>query len=441
MRRAVLVAGLVAAVLLPGEPLGVAVPVVAALVAVAVARGAARLPRRRGLLGLLALALCCVAAIRDATWLVVLDLLGAWIVASVAVGAGGVLAPFAPLVRVVTERRRFSETPRPSGAAAAPAARGLVLGSLVVTPFAVLFLSADAAFAELAAQVPAPSAASLLGRAFTFVVVAGAAIGLAVAAARPLAGPRLGAWGPRPVASLEWLLPLALLNALFALFVAVQVAVLFGGHDHVLRTAGLTYAEYAREGFWQLVVAAALTLAVVAAAVTYVRPRDRRESILLRGGISLLVLLTLVVLASALRRLWLYEEAYGLTRARLTGEAVLFIVGTLLVLATAAALVPRLRRPAPTGAVAVVGLALLAFSLANPDARIAAAAVERQAEGAEIDLDYLSGLSADAVPELVRLPDRMADEALVCVRERLARKEAWSSWNASRERAREALRP
>ena len=49
--------------------------------------------------------------------------------------------------------------------------------------------------------------------------------------------------------------------ALFAAFVALQIAALYGGHDHVLRTAGLTYAEYAHEGFAQLMVAAALTLA------------------------------------------------------------------------------------------------------------------------------------------------------------------------------------
>jgi hypothetical protein len=42
--------------------------------------------------------------------------------------------------------------------------------------------------------------------------------------------------------------------------------VLFGGHDHVLRTAGLSYADYAHQGYGQLMAAAMLTLAVIAAA-------------------------------------------------------------------------------------------------------------------------------------------------------------------------------
>ena len=68
---------------------------------------------------------------------------------------------------------------------------------------------------------------------------------------------------------------------------------------HVLDTAGLTYAEYARSGFAQLLVVAALTLAVIAAARRWARDDGRLLNVLLAA----LCLLTLVVLASALKRL------------------------------------------------------------------------------------------------------------------------------------------
>ncbi len=79
------------------------------------------------------------------------------------------------------------------------------------------------------------------------------------------------------MARLDWLLALGALIALFAAFVALQLATLFGGHEHVLRAAGLTYAEYARQGFGQLIAAAALTLAVIAAAADDLRRRERRH--------------------------------------------------------------------------------------------------------------------------------------------------------------------
>ena len=60
---------------------------------------------------------------------------------------------------------------------------------------------------------------------------------------------------------------------LFALFVAVQLRVLFGGAAYVQRTTGLGYGEYARQGFVQLLAVAALTLTVIGVAA---RRRDRR---------------------------------------------------------------------------------------------------------------------------------------------------------------------
>jgi hypothetical protein len=53
---------------------------------------------------------------------------------------------------------------------------------------------------------------------------------------------------------------LGALDLLFLLFVAVQARWLFGGARTVAETTGLTIAEYARRGFFELVTAAALVL-------------------------------------------------------------------------------------------------------------------------------------------------------------------------------------
>ena len=69
---------------------------------------------------------------------------------------------------------------------------------------------------------------------------------------------------PPGCACLDWALPTGVLVAVLALFVGVQFVVLFGSDDYVLRTTGLTYAEYARSGFWQLLAVTALALGVLA---------------------------------------------------------------------------------------------------------------------------------------------------------------------------------
>ena len=83
-----------------------------------------------------------------------------------------------------------------------------------------------------------------------------AALGGALAVVRRRGPARGGRAGRARSRRTEWLLPLGSLVALFAAFVAVQLAVLFGGHDHVLRTAGLSYADYAHQGYGQLMAAA-----------------------------------------------------------------------------------------------------------------------------------------------------------------------------------------
>jgi len=431
VRTAALAAALVAAAFLPGHPLGIGVLLVAMLVAASIWLDG-RLGRSALLYGPPALALASMAAVRDAGWVVGIDLAAAWALATIAVARPSFAALAGPLLRLRDAVALAPPLPR-----RAPAAlRGALLGGLLVVPFGALFWSADAAFAESARSLPLPGIASLPGRALAFALVLAAALGLVLARRRPLSMPAIDV--PRPLGVLEWALPLAFLNALFAAFVAVQFAVLFGGHDHVLETAGLTYAEYARQGFWQLLACAALTAAVVAATAALAQTASRRDVLLQRALLGLLCLLTLVVLASALRRLELYEDAFGLTRLRLGAEAIALWLGGFFVLLLAAGVVRSVRCRLGPATVLASALGLLAFTLASPDGLIAKRNVERWRGSGKLDVAYLQTLSADAAPAITTLPPALAQAALTRLRTRLA-SDTWSSVNLSRWRARGLL--
>ncbi len=320
MRAAALAAALAAAAFLPGEPLGIGVLIVAGLVAVAV-RASDPLGAQGVVLGTLALLLAAVPTALDADWVVALDLTAAWLLACAAVGGLTPVAALGPLLRLTRAPALAPGVP----AGLAPAVRGALLGGLLVVPFGALFVHADLVFSELAEGVPLPSLDALPGQAVAFTLVLLAAVGLALAFRGPVR-----ASIPRPTRRLapsEWGIALGLLVALFLAFVLVQLTVLFGGRRHVLETAGVTYAEYAREGFWQLLAAAGLTLLVVGASVIFAATPQRRHRIALRLLLGALCALTIVVLASALNRLLLYEEAFGLTRSRLFAEAVTVWLG------------------------------------------------------------------------------------------------------------------
>ena len=84
-------------------------------------------------------------------------------------------------------------------------------------------------------------------------------------------------------------------------------------------------------------------------------------------------------------------------------------------------------------------VALLAFSLLNPDGLVADRNVERWRDTGRLDLGYLRTLSADAAPGLASLPPSLRGFALEPLRAALAEDEPWSSFNLSRRRARDLL--
>ena len=446
---AAVAAGVLGATLLPGARAGLGLLLVAVALAVAAAlAGPTAHPARSALLGLLALALATCAALRDAGWVVAGELVAAALVGSVAMSAprhwrATALASIAAPLRMPSGAWRVAAVAA-GGLAQAPSrqafalGRGLVLTGALLAIFGALFASGDRAFAQLAGGVlpDAVPLGDLPLRLVVFGIVTALAGGLAQAAGiadeparRPLL--RLG--------RVEWLLALGALNLLFALFVAVQLAVLFGGDGYVRDSAGLTYAQYARSGFAQLVVVAALTLAVVGAALRWARTQDVRQARVLRALLAALCLLTLVVLASALHRLGLYEQAFGFTRMRVAVHALLLFGGALFVLVIAALASGR-RDGLARATVVLAALAALAFWVSDPDRRIATHNVERYESTGRIDARYLSRLSADAVPALLRLPAPLRERVLARQRVRLAGEpDGLAAANRARTRARAAL--
>ncbi len=237
----------------------------------------------------------------------------------------------------------------------------------------------------------------------------------------------------------EWLVPIAVLDVLFLSFVTVQLTVLFGGHRHVLDTAGLTYAEYARSGFGQLVVVTLLTLSVVAATVRWA-PRDTwSHRIVLRLLLGVLCALALVVVASALYRLHLYEEAFGFTRLRLFMNAFETWLGAVVVLVLAAGV--RLRATWLARAlVASAAAGLLVLGAVDPDGFVAERNIDRYRATGKLDVGYLQQLSADAVPAVDRLPEPLRSCVLSGMPAASPAPTRWGGWNLGRSRAVELLR-
>ena len=340
---------------------------------------------------------------------------------------------------------------------ASPAERGrarrALRVALISTPililFAALLASGDRVFAKmLQSFLPEWDAANILSH----VVLTLVGMALIAILWRSALGDREQPPARQPLTGLpelrasEWATVLGGINVLFGAFVVVQIRYLFGGSHRVEVTRGLTHAEYARSGFFQLAAAAALTIVVILAAWDAGRRDDRRHETLFRALVTGMVALTGVVLASALTRLALYEGTFGFTINRFFGYVAIASIGAVLVFLAAAIWTGR--RDRVVVGFLVIGLAaLLAVNILNPDRFVADRNVARFEAIGKIDASYMGySLGDDAVPVATTLLGKLSREdnqilrRALCERlDLLGHEPSWRSVNVGRAAARRAL--
>jgi hypothetical protein len=300
------------------------------------------------------------------------------------------------------------------------AGRGLALAVPLLLVFGALLVAADQAFEGLVAKAFNITPEQLISHVALFAVltwiVGGylrglvfgdematvqavaheAAVAVELAPGTPSAAPKrkLG------LGVVEVGVVLGLLDLLFAAFVAVQFRYFFGGASLVEATQHLTYADYARHGFFELCTVVALCLPMLLVGHWLFRPERPSHHRVFNGLALAMVLLLVVITASALMRMRLYTHEYGLTELRLYTSA--FMGWLALVLAWFCATVLRGRGERfAAGALASGLVAAAGLHLANPDAQIVRYNLVHGRTHHGADVDYLMGLSADAVPAIL----------------------------------------
>lgn len=324
--------------------------------------------------------------------------------------------------------------------------RGVALALALLLVFGALLVSADAVFANLLDNIFGfdIDAGVLVGATLVAAATAWALVGLVrySVARGPLVEPerKVGLLGKT-----ETIIMLTPLAGLFLVFVVIQFTYLFGGVDTILATGGLTRAEYYRQGFFQLVVVAALVIALILVVDWAHRPKSARIETPVAILFGSLVVLTGVMVASALARLTLYVDSFGLTELRVytTAFVIWLAICLLLLLGT---VVRGSRRPFAVGAL-IAGIVVGAgLNLVNPDALIARVNIQQHIDtGTELDTGYLAHhLSTDAIPTIAGLLNDISDPCvrhqatLAAIRD-LDTSGGWRSYHWGRSQARNSI--
>lgn len=425
-----------------------------------------------------AVAFAAFAAVRADATLLMLDVLASLALSGAALASFGghavVRQPLGSVVRtglavagwvgggsvgaLAAARRDLPSTPRGRQRVrpVVPVLRGLLVAAPILVVFVTLFASADPIFARAVEDLVGLDLdlGDVTGRVVLAVAIAWLATGAvamtASGAPAPVPTARRG-WMPSwRIGSTEALTVLVAVNAVFIGFVGLQAAYLFGGLD-TMQAIGLSYAEYARRGFFELVAVAVLAVGL---AIALDRLTRMRTGWLTGAGIALMTLTGAVLLSSAFR-MRLYQDAYGWTELRLYVLATIALLAVVLLAMVAGLLLDRVRWighvAIVTGLVLGVGLNVIGpirFITEQNVARLADPALVPGHGTVGLDELYLASLGDDAVPGLIRALPLLDGKRAEWLKLDLALRrrdlgepglEAWQAWNLGREVARDAL--
>ncbi len=292
--------------------------------------------------------------------------------------------------------------------------RGIILAVPVLLLFLLLLSSADLVFNNYVSKIiDIEISAETISRTILFLFVTAVFTGIFTHIfLRPVSQFKLGGDNreSRRLGLIEGNVLLGSVDVLFLSFILIQIPYLFGGQRNI-GVEGVTYAEYARSGFFQLLAVAVISFLLVWLTEKFIFREDAGHALSFKilGGV--LIFEVIVIMASAFKRLMLYESAFGFTVLRFYSHAftiwlaVIFIILLIKILSNI-----RENRLALSAFISMLFF-LGVFNIMNPDAFIARQNIKRFDRTGKLDVRYLGELSDDAGQEFIEVLDLSTKEA------------------------------
>ena len=234
--------------------------------------------------------------------------------------------------------------------------------------------------------------------------------------------------------------PLFLLFALIAvycIFCAIQIKYLFLG---ATLPDGISHAEYAREGFFELLIISAINLAVALSSFAISRKSEKNRKLIL-SLCYILLAITVFLLFCSFRRMQLYYLADGLTRLRT-------LVFIFLIFEFIGLIITFFYLAKPKFSIIYIYFMLmlcfwLTVNVISIDRLVAKNQVDMYLSGKRPDIYYVTTLSDDAAPELARInlpksADQYTSKAHYAIKnyfDAIGEPSSWKSINLSTQRA------
>ena len=187
---------------------------------------------------------------------------------------------------------------------------------------------------------------------------------------------------------------LGILNVVYLLFSIIQIKSLFIGD------ASINYAQYARKGFFQLMIVSFINIVTILYAKNTQKGGESKKYI--NSMCIIMCIFTFIILISSAVRMYFYESQYGYTLLRLLVYCTL-LTETILLIPTIVYILDK-KINLPKVYFIIVIIMYICMNFANFDNMIAKRNIDRYIETGKIDIMYLTrNTSTDVVKQIMRL--------------------------------------
>ena len=196
---------------------------------------------------------------------------------------------------------------------------------------------------------------------------------------------------------------------LYVIFFISQWKYYVSGFTGVL-PENFSYAEYARQGFFELCSVSVINLILIISIAFFIKPGKKGKPVILKIVTTLFCLCTLILISTAVAKLVMYIDYYGLTPKRIYAMWLMVLIGIVFLLVALGQYLRKFKTVAICFAVAIILFAGL--SVCNVNALCSRYNADRYLAGTldTIDVKAMDKLGDSAIPALVQVATSMNEQ-------------------------------
>lgn len=189
---------------------------------------------------------------------------------------------------------------------------------------------------------------------------------------------------------------------LYVVFFISQWKYFISGFTGILPD-GFSYAEYARQGFFELCSVSVINLVCIIAIGVFIGRGKKNKAAVLKLLTTVFCLCTLILISTAVAKLVMYIDYYGLTQKRIYAMWMMAVIALVFLVIALGQFISKIRIVAVSCTVVIA--MFIPLALCNINAITAQYNTERYLAGTleDMDTEMMAELGDSAIPSLVKL--------------------------------------